>query len=380
MQDKINIILSTYNSLDDLRLNIDIFRYNFKKTYNLIVSINDKDTFDKAKQLDGLDSVVLGSTIPFEGSFPYVRIHARTYDSIRSGFLEACKYNAEYSVHNHADAIFLQENKLLDVIDKMKVTKKLASIRGRGFGWYYKYSSIGMVDDHFFFINNELIKKGKIFNQEAFELLPTRNNVHGILAMMVLSNIGLKNILFHSNVNNLSFWDDVPVVMTANYMRPMSIDKDLGFLHINKKSFLHKHAQQLLAHYLYSNNLIRGEYIEYLLDTFLIDKTKLFEELKELEIQQNKVLKLYLYDKSYINHREFSTKQYIIKNTSLKHLLGNICFRLKKTIQKSLCQVHPNDNRIYYESLREKNLIDYYNHHFQDLDEEISFLKANYIM
>lgn len=241
-----NIILSTYNSVEDILLNVDIYKYNFKHKYNLIACVNDKETLKKIRNLNIVDSAILGTNIPVEGSYPYARLHSRIYDSIKNGFIESSKFEANYSIHNHADAIILKEDSLTSITNQMKDKNKMAAVRGRGFGWYYKFSSIGMIDDHFLVFNKKLIEDKLIFQHEAMELLPTRNNIHGILAMMILSNIGLKNTLFHSDVNKLKSWDDTFVNMKGNYMRPMSIDIERGFLHINHKSFLKNHFLKII--------------------------------------------------------------------------------------------------------------------------------------
>jgi hypothetical protein len=235
-----------------------------------------------------------------------------------------------------------------------------------------------MIDDHFFFIENNLLKEKKIFQQEAMELLPTRNNIHGILAMFILSNVGLKNISFHSDVNHLVSWDKRKINMLSNYMRPMSYDEELGFLHINSKSFLHNHDKALLAYYLQKNNLKKGNYIEYVLDTYTMDTHKLFKELEEIEEIQNKKLRRYFYDIDVLG-RDFNVKDNLINNLSFKKFYKNIFNTIKKQLKDSLDCTHKYNKLIYKESMYNKSLEEYYQYHFSDLAQEIEYIKTNYI-
>lgn len=132
-----------------------------------------------------------------------------------------------------------------------------------------------------------------------------------------------------------------------------------------------------MAHYLYSHNLTKGKYIEYILDTFHTPIDKLRLELKELENSQNNTLKNYLFDTSCT--REFTIKQKLIENANFSFLLKNLKKNLNQYFKNKICFVHPFNSKIYYESLRDKDLEEYYKYHFADLDDNIKFMTYNNI-
>ncbi|MEA3451773.1 MAG: hypothetical protein U9Q83_07700 [Bacteroidota bacterium] len=271
------MVLSTLNSFFDVAISTDIYRENFKNKYNIIVSCNDEKSIDKISKLN-IDDVVLGTNINLTSSENYLKryslLSSRVLESIQMGLKTAnLKFDSEFYVHNHADAWILNEDKLTSVINSMG--NKLVSCRGRGFGWYGKFSPVGMIDDHFLIMKKEFLTNTNFLNISPFELLPNRNNIHGMLAILLMGSIGLKNIIFHSDIRELEYWDGQKMNLLHNYVKPSSYDTNNNFLHVHQTAFPEEYGKSIQAHYLYINDIKKGKYIEELLDEHYMDKNEL---------------------------------------------------------------------------------------------------------
>jgi hypothetical protein len=373
------IILSTLNSFFDVAISTDIYRENFKNKYNILVSCNDEKSIATISKLK-VDEVILGTNIDLTSSENYLKryslLSSRVLESIQNGMRVAKnKFNSEIYIHNHADAWILNEDKLLSIIDLMD--DKLVSCRGRGFGWYGKFSPVGMIDDHFLILKKEFLSNTNFLNISPFELLPNRNNIHGMLAILLMGSVGLKKINFHSDIRKLEYWDGKKVNLLHNYVKPSSYDTDNSFLHVHQTAFPKEYGKSIQAHYLYSNDIKKGKYIEELLDNHHMNKNKLDSVLNEYEEELNKKLKKYFFDLSVLG-RDFAEKQNLINNVDFKRICKNILKKGYYGISDLLTLTHKIDKRITVDSIYPEELYSFYEDLYNKENmEKYEYLKRN---
>jgi hypothetical protein len=293
---KIGIAISLYDKFEELAILVNIIRSNWKNKYIISVCSNYPEAKKRIKELNiNIDKFTQGENIFFspkemKGVRKVVNLYCRVLDCFRKSCRGAEELGADYVMHLHTDAWPLKEEGLLKIIKYMKKNNKKVATRGFGLTKYGHDCPLGHIDDMFFIYNVDYFRKIKFFDFNTLEMLPTRLSIHGILATLIVSRVGVSNLYLYDNHTKFKYWDETPKDPFRGRANPSALNEENGFLHVNVGSFPNSYGNKVQAMYLKNYSLTKGKYIQDFLNKNYIPKDRLCAELNSIE----KTLKLKL--------------------------------------------------------------------------------------
>lgn len=356
---KLLICISTFDSVDFVKLWVDLI-YNIFGLSNidLLVSFgepNIEDELNKILKIKTIRASNIPNPVANTSSFKAV-MGMRVYESIRRGLQYATKHQYDAVMHTHSDS-FILDGSILQSLFAQSIRSGKVLCRGRGFAWCGSQSPLGVIDDHFLFIPKTVLEKG-ISKISALELCPNVNNVHGMLSTVLVGGVGLRNVCFHSNIRDLVYWDDKPIELKGNFVKPSSLDRNLGLLHVNVGSFPEHIGYSILAKYLSELDLSNSEDIKNFVSRFDHLDDKMLQKLTLLEKKQDFILRLLLFDIRYFG-RDFTHKKKVIKQLKLYTPIMNIGIRFVRLLRGRFGYGHRLDPRILRFSIYPDNYSNY---------------------
>ncbi|MBF0431144.1 MAG: hypothetical protein HQK83_07690 [Fibrobacteria bacterium] len=245
--------------------------------------------------------------------------------------------------------------------------EKTFAARGYGYGFYSKDGMpVGSLDDMFWFIKSSAAKEHNFFNFNTTDLIPTKINIHGMLPILVMIKLGLKNFHHYSDFSDMVYWDNHPCYLApANHALPMNYQKSTGFLHLNRGRFPENSGlgTALQAWYLKEFNLCKGPTIS----KFIEEHFQPIEQINNKLAQEEYFLKTRL--KPYTDlvplGRDFRRMQKKIKSIEQWSVFKKFETRCKVFLKKHspvfrsmLNKIH---NQIYEDTIWPRCIYDYYN-------------------
>ncbi|MBS3154102.1 hypothetical protein J4424_02220 [Candidatus Woesearchaeota archaeon] len=283
---KIGIAITLYDKFDELKILVDIIRSNWKGKYYIAVSSNHPDA---QKRMEGIpvDVFIQARDIYWTPGLAYIRsmvnMTCRIQDSLQHSCKLAMTLPVDYVLHLHTDAWPLKESEVLDLVSFMKEHKIMFAARGMGLAKARPDCPLGHIDDMFFIFDTSYVKKVGFFDYDPLDMLPDRLTVHGVLSLLIVSKIGLKNFYLYENHTKQIFWDGQRADPYFERGKPMMFDLQRGFLHVHSQSFPGDLGKNLQAYYLQGYGITKGPAIEPFLQKYLLPKGVLFKRLNKLE-------------------------------------------------------------------------------------------------
>lgn len=319
---KIGIAISLYDKFEELAILVDIIRENWKGKYIISVCSNFPNAEKRIKELNiDIDKFTQGENIYFsfkemKGIRKVVNLYCRVLDCLRKSCKGAEDLGVDYVMHLHTDAWPLKEEGLLDIINHMKKNNLKAATRGFGLTKYGHDCPLGHIDDMFFIYDVDYFRKIRFFDFNVLEMLPTRLSVHGILATLIISRVGVSKFYLYDNHTKFKYWDGTPKNPFRGRANPSAINEDNGFLHVNVGSFPNDYGKKVQAMYLKDYKLTKGKNIQEFLKKYNTPKNQLMSELDSIEKRLR--LRLRLLGFPFLEFgrfgRDFSKMQWYIKS------------------------------------------------------------------
>lgn len=340
---KIGIAISLYDKFEELAVLVDIIRNNWKNKYLISVCSNYPDAKNKIKELNiDIDKFTQGEDIFFspkemKGVRKVVNLYCRVLDCLRKSCKGAEDLGADYVMHLHTDAWPLKEEGLLQIISCMKKNNYRAATRGFGMTKYGHDCPLGHIDDMFFIYNVDYFRRIGFFNFNTLEMLPTRLSIHGILATLLVSRVGVSNLYLYDNHTKFKYWDGTPKNPFRGRANPSAFNEDNGFLHVNVGSFPDDYGKKVQAMYLKTYGLIKGKYIQEFLSKHYIPKNQLCDELGSIERKLKLKLRFLGFPILRLGRfgRDFSKMQWYIK-APISKKIRYIFVSISRTLWESL--------------------------------------------
>lgn len=265
----LSIVISADQNWEQVKILIEIFRENFRGNFFFIVCT----PFVAAQTFLSdcpIDELLITKDIP-KDQHPLTDEQFRTYnrmkivDSIRKGCQHASLSTSPYTLHLRVGSYPLNWLKIQSLLNKMQDEKLAFAARGYGFGFYTHDSPLGRLDDNFFFFDNEYARRVGLWDFDLVDFLPHKVSAQGMLAMLVLSRIGLRRFYHYSEMSQ---------EMGDSFFY---FDSKYDFLYLDKSGPSKTLKQRLMAYYLRQFDLKVGRHIQLLLDRWAADKP---EQLK----------------------------------------------------------------------------------------------------
>jgi len=265
------IAISVYDKFEELAILVDVIRQNFSDKYLIAVCCNHPQGESYISNLD-IDGYVQGQDIYFSSKLPWSQgrplIVCRSTDTVQRSCTKAIELGADVVMHIHCDAWPLNEAKLGEHFALVSGTRKKFAARGFGFGFYGGDVPIGRIDDHFFFFDAAYLKGEGFFDFDPIDMLPHKLSIHGILSMLILIKVGLKNFLLYHDQSGCECWPGQEKYLPWLPVKPSSYDTARHFLHVHRQSYPKDWGQQLQALYLRRNNITKGNSIKDFLEQY----------------------------------------------------------------------------------------------------------------
>lgn len=326
---KIGFAITCYDKFEEANILIELIKKEFKNKYKISLCSNYKNGKEKVKDFE-IDQFVQGREIVnINGDIhnpqnleKRISIVLRSTDSVLLSCREALKMDVDYIVHMHSDAWCLSEEKLLELVTKMKKLNMKLAIRSMG--WEeFKLGSVGEVDDHFFIFEKQYAIDHRVFELLPEECFPHKLTIHEILMTNFFIKYGLRNIWNYRKIDLLLNYDDKKVCKDIP-LRPVSYDPYYKFLHLHRASFPNEYGKILQAIYLKENTTGKSDIINKFIEEYYKDKKKVLAELKNIEEKYDRVLKYFFYSKDILANREITYKENLIKERNISILIKNI--------------------------------------------------------
>lgn len=280
------IAITLYDKFDELGILVDIIRSHFSEKYIIAVCSNDLGAESKIGHLD-IDGFAPGRDIFFDPKLPWTRgrplIACRSTDSVQTSCRTAIELGADVVAHMHCDAWPLDEERFLAPFGLVSGGKCRFAARGYGFGAYGQDVPIGRIDDHFFFFDAHYLRDVGFFDFDPLDMLPHKLSVHGILALQILTRVGLKNFYLYDDQSGCECWPGRKKVLPWYPVKPSAYDPERRFLHVHRQSFPEELGQQLQALYLRKNGISEGKCVSEFLNKYRTEELELVERLDTLE-------------------------------------------------------------------------------------------------
>jgi len=285
------IAISVYDKFQDVKLLSDLFRKNWPGSYDLVVCSSHPQAASRLADCD-IDELLSTENLPMDGPgssdprvSPRARLWVRVIDSIR----KACgrcadRAEAPFTLHLHADACPLSWPKLRRLAERMQRHGKWFAARGEGFGFYAVNEPVGGFDDMFFVVDNAFARDTGFWDFDPFDFLPHKISIHGVLAILGLTRVGIRRFYHYGSHTRAVYWDGKPVVLyPLNSAHPMYFDPENCFLHIHESGFRGDLGVRLKAHYLARHEVTRGQHVEEFLAKWQTPEPELFGALAASE-------------------------------------------------------------------------------------------------
>lgn len=325
---KIGIAISLYDKFEELQLLVDIIRKNWKGNYIITVCSNHPEGEKNIKELKlPVDRFIRGDNIPYNSSKPVENLTYRVMDTIKKSCQAAMAMGADVVMHIHADAWPLNENKFLELVERMITMNKKFAARGFGYGYYRSDAPLGHLDDMFFIFNSHFIQKIGFFDFHTLNLLPHKLTVHGILSTLVFCRVGLENLYLYDDHTNIDTWGDQKKIMPYERAKPLIFDKKNYFLHVHREEFPNGYGRVMQAIFLKKYNLVNGRYIKRFIENYCKGEKEVYAYLREIDKLLDRRLMLLGYDVQEFGQC-FTKKELAIKEITIKKFLSNYFFRI----------------------------------------------------
>jgi hypothetical protein len=287
------VAISVYDKFEEVKILVDIFRENFGGQFDIIVCSSHADPASHLEHCD-IDDLLKTDNIPLDRqTMSAEQFHSfffmRVIDSIRKSCGRAACSDAPYTLHTHADGFPLSWPRIQSLISAMKRNQQYFAARGYGFGFYSHDAPFGAFDDMFFFFNNRHARDQDLWGFDLIDYLPHKISVHGLLAMLGLSKVGLRHFFHYATWSNATHWDGQSVFLSPfNSAHPMYIDILYDFVHIHDHGFPNGLGPRLRAYFLTKHGLTKGPAIRRFLEKWdTSGGDALFLELRQLEDSLN---------------------------------------------------------------------------------------------
>jgi len=340
---KIGFAITTYNKFEEAKILFDIIRKEFKGDYPISFCSNHPSAKNFVKKekpeifTQGINYPLSPGPIPLPSKRRTLLI-MRATDTIQKSCQGVLKLNVDYIIHMHSDAWVLNEKKLRTLIERIIEKKKKFAVRGLGFSWMGTDTPLGHVDDHFFVFDRKFAIEKKFFDFNVEEFWPHKLSIHGILAVNLISKIGLNNIWYYKNAEKLEYWDGKKLIIPGDHLKPAVYDPEYEMMHVHRASFPEEYGKKVQALYLKKAGFKNSEYIQNFIQKYYISESKLINDIQNEENKLNRKLKVQLYYLNRVNTRDFTKKREILKigfcKLILKAIYGYIFLFFKRKILK----------------------------------------------
>ena len=329
---KIGFAITCYDKFEEANILIELIRKEFKGDYKISLCSNHEKGEEITKNFR-IDQYIQGRNIVnIDGDIhkpqnleKRISIVLRGTDSVLRSCREALNMDVDYIIHMHSDAWCLKEEKILELVNKMKKLEKKLALRSDGFE-KLNIRSLAKADDHFFIFEKKYALENKVFQLLPEEQFPHSLTIHEILMLNFCIKYGLRNIWNYRERKSLYNYDRKKV-FSQNTLRPVSYDPYYKFLHLHRASFPNEYGKVLQAIYLKENNSGKSEYINDFINKYYRDKNEVLSELEKIEKKYDRILKYCFYSKEIIENREITYKEKLVKEinilTPMKNILKN---------------------------------------------------------
>lgn len=333
----LSVGISVYDKIEELKILVSILRKFKIVKFIFVATTSDDDKIQRTIKKMDIDELIT-IPIPLEDSNKILRhktMTARVTQSQKELMFMAKEYKSDFYMHTHSDGWPLNEDKIFTIIDKMNKNNIDMAYRGTGLGYrYFPGCPVGELDDHFYFLSVNSIKKYPLL-QMNYKDMPYENiNIHGYLALLVLSNVGLKNSWHYDNGLKWKTWDGLNVdISYGTPLKPSVYNENLFLLHVHRESFI-GYGKQLQAYYLekYLDEKCKTQYIKDFIKENSDDN--IIQTLINKEKELDKKLKVRLISpKNFNRDLEYKNK---IANMSFEKILKNILYFSFKSIQPNI--------------------------------------------
>lgn len=218
---KIGFAISLYDKFDDLEILVDIIR-SWKKKYIISVCCSKTDFIPEIRHLD-IDVVCQPRTVAQLGMHnnskknKYAQ-NIRCTENVRASCenLRGC----DYGVHLHSDCWFLNEEKLLELVNWVEHNKIKVATRGHGLAESFhpmRQAVFGSVDDHAIIWNVPWCKKHYVWDFKPEAMLYHRYGVHTQLGLVFGVKVGLDNWKYYPHTSLDAFGNKTRSLSPVNY-------------------------------------------------------------------------------------------------------------------------------------------------------------------
>lgn len=357
---KIGFAITAYDKFEEAKILIEIIQKEFTGNY-LISFCSNHPNGEKFAKANSLDQYIQAREISYWNGDIHnpnlmrdrLSIVLRSTDTVQKSCLNALKMDVDYIIHMHSDAWILDEERLIELVNRMIQLNKKIAIRGGARFDSPSSSQLLCMDDHFFLFEKKFCLENKIFDFSPELFFPERYNVHEILFLQILSKAGLQNIWYYRNTKQLQNYDQKELVL--NTVRPVSYDPYFHFLHVHRGSFPGKYGQKIQAKYLIEHHFSKSSYIQSFIEKNSQDIDLCIDELLQLEKKLNKRLNFWGYSKEILDNREITAKQQLLKKIKFYMFFSN---RAKKLIKGII-----NKNRVTFSN---SQLLEEYHNFFSN--------------
>ena len=339
---KIGILITMFDKFEEASLLIDMIR-SWKGEYFIGLTCNHPDGWEFAKEKD-VDLFISPRDIKFEkrpwgeSTFYFDQnvnfmLRIRIHYAIMEGCKQMTKFsNCDFIVHTHCDGWFMNEDKLLMLIETMATKNKAIAVRGTGLGDINKpwtsNTAFGQADDHFFVFERKFADERAMWEYLPEDMLMKKHSVHGTLMNIFAVKGGFSNMWYYKTHENSL--DCLNRMSIDNEVKPCLYDPDYGLLHVHRGSLPPGWGEALQAEYMFHN---RYDYIPPKSWATFINKhhrPTIRSDIRKLNQKLNKKLKFRLFPKSIVNKTRITYKQLLLDRFKLSDLLDNIKQRVYK--------------------------------------------------
>lgn len=264
---RIGFAITTYNKFEEAKILFDIIRECFDEKHPIAFCSNHHYGEDFAVQND-IQYYIQGRDIPLPKSKDNIKkgemktkLRTRAIDTVQKSCQKSLEMPADHILHTHSDGWVLDEHRLEDLVRFLKNKNKSLAIRGSGETYNScKETPYGHIDDHFFVFNRKqaIINNLFDFTPEDFNL--HRHSVHDVWATIFLAKLGLKNIWYYGNTNDMIGWDGKPLGRRG--VKPSIYDPLFKTLHVHRSSFKNYTGETLQARMLAQHHLTKTPYLQ----------------------------------------------------------------------------------------------------------------------
>lgn len=294
MEDKIGVAISLYDKFEDLSILTEIFRENFDEKYYIVVCCSHPNA---KKEISGrdidIDCLVDRPEIDYdpnmEGLEEKINLHSRILESFQNSAQETVM-NSDYTLHLHADAWPLEEEKIIKIINRMKTEDKKIAARGIGPSIRNPSYRVGHVMDQFVFIESDYALENDVLEFNPLDLMPDAG-IHTSLMLLILGKIGLSQTWFYSDMTEDVWWDGTQKPVFADPI-PSTFSPKWSLIHIGADQFPQELGKDLQSYYLREFGITDGDNISEFIERYDREKEDIVDEINSIESSKDFRIKL----------------------------------------------------------------------------------------